>query len=1441
MSNTYNTINSSLFLNDHKALIPDWINETTFSYTKKTNELEDVTKDFVKEAAFNYMPSVQRDNVDGTARSTFQQRNSSQLVMMAKLELAKFLTGKYYTASAKEIRDRSGIGIELEVSISNVPAKFLFKYANGISHVIPNKTFIITNVQNDDSKEAEYPWSKAGLEEALTDIRLGRVKTADKAPAYKAYTITLAEVMKRYNGDARQAMDRVKELLASQEIIGVGSNEFASVYAMDSLFPRLQKEGSIDNVPTFEFVQNIEHTAMKPFSSSDKLVAAASNKLRHLADDFQILSSFRDKDNLVINAKILKNGLTRIASFNFDIVNDKVDNLNFIESNGERIDLNKQTDLSKTYQERTATVDNHITNKIFLTKRDIINKLSQVVDKNIINQLITNWEQRKLIKRVATDKFTSDLSFNDLLNQVDTKVLSKDEAMNILRFANKNEADLHRINQKDMGIRNDQELIYSHSIRLASLYNRLSYYLDKFDLVECNDDVTNVKLNNYSERGKEAVNVTASYQGNKLDKVSIIGSKQLTAALKNYKHISKKNVYAKSVFSENNLKTIIAQVFKNPDKVVAKVKEHFNLQDLGNTFYASEVPLSVIINTLEKAKMAMALSDNERKEFLVKAAKDVPYLTASYAKNTGVRNDYEIESSNILRLASTYNYLSKHLPSFVLNNVSENAEKIELNVNTDKGIEHLTITARYNGNKLKHINIPKFANDSQALKLYKKAHSAKAGYSRAIFTPIMLRKVYSSIFKDVDKAINITLEEYAKSLSNNYYGSEYTLPSIIHNISKELQVLSKEERMEQLQQASLSKDKMIVAAYLNDTGYRTNQEILYTASIRLANVYQAFAKNNNKFIIASFNKDITQVDIGTPTLAGLQKDHYEIDYDVNTPKTITRVSSFVPEQKEIIEQYQNIHGNQLSNIATKAVFSRAMVRTAIKNMVSSEQLNTIVDHILKQAQSLGNELYASNKPLIQLINDANLVYDRPKELDQHTLYREDIKDTGTRDIIYTDTLISAMNNASAYLHKFFKDIEAVDANLQNDVLNYSAKLFDNASGLVNNISFKFELENGHIKDCKVIVNGQLVPISEIKRLFNTNDILKRYLRFNSNDKTNSSIVFSKGQLANKLKDILDSTEQIDQTLDNWEQIGRIKRIASNAYASNYTLETLLSLSNLIPLDDEELKKRLNRKNSLYKSSAIHLKDTGNREIIDKWDENKFIQFARSELNKKYVTAQILDIDLNDKYFSVKARVPYNGIMNISDFRWELVNDRPGQLFINMPDIDTQVKKYVNRFTTPIPYHDKVVININALISSLLGVVDRQSIKTAINQYLANGILKKINSTQFASDYSIPELVLQMKQDNFINEEKNKQELSNSIRKEALHHVTAVDSTMRPQPKEKNEIALKDASQKLINNIKLAANNQLITKRKQNEWIELINQNLHNIKQVAKEFKEYLRN
>lgn len=1417
MNKSYRTVGSSLFTNENKNNIPDWINNINF----KDDPIEPIEQNlFQKQAAFNYMPTVNRDDRDFNSRPIVSNFNNNELILNAKIELAKFLSGYHYNTEANTINN----SIELTTKIANIPATFLFKYSIKKGKVQAAKLF------NIDVNDGEYPFSKSGFNECIEDLKTGKVKTATKAHAYTAYTITLEEVLRRFNGDQRAALDKVKELVASKDLIGVGSNTFATCYALDSLFPKMKKEGATYTLPSFEFVKNKEHVAANPNATAASLIVSASKKLHELFTDFKINSFERKDDRLIVTADILHNKVKKHVAFNFNIDNENLQGIAYVDNDGNNISLkafleeNENSNVLNAFNNK----EKYLTNGIILTKSFIFNQLHNIISKENIQAIIDNWCERELITIINSNTYMSKYSFNELLNEVNTKLLTEEEISALYEQSSRMQSYLDRINVED-NIR-DYNIVFSPMIRLTNLYNRLYKFLDKFEINDINDDCTLVKIINFSERGPEKFIFAAKYNGNNCIDITTNDKKNITEALKLYKKASKHNVFAKSVFSEQMIINALNTVFK--DYNFNNIEKRFNLQKIGSTFYASEYPLSAIINTAAQEGLARTLTKAERKEQLQKYARVTNDITRIDEKDI-VRES--IAYSQIIRLASAYNKLSQQLPNFSVIKYNKDCSKIKLKVFDEQGIKTIIANANYKDNKCVNIIVPDTIY-SKGLALYKQANK-KNIFAKAIFSKKMLLNVFSNIFKNPEKVADIVLTKIAKPLDNTFYASEYPLSAIINSLSKHNFATLNDKEQKEILAIKAHFGKKITASYIKDTGIRDNNVVI-SKSIRLANIYSHIDKQYKNFHLIQTNDDATNIKIGKRSPVGLCTYEVTAEYNNNQPIKLVVNNKTIPVKNQLVESYEKEHSNLK---VAKAIFSKNMVKTALKSFVKQANIDEVTDQVINQAVPLDNNYYASDKPLTYLLNNINIPVEKTYDLQQRTnekINRENIVDTGVRDIEFTDNLISAVNKASKYLNQYFNNINLNNASFNNEILNYQCELFDEDTGLKNIINCQFKFDNGKIVDCKINVNQNFVSIDKVKQAFASSDILSKYLKYNKDKRTNSPVVISTNHLINKLQPLVNKTKpELHDIIASWEKQNRIYKIASNAYASKYTVEQLLSMSSLKALTDEEIKHKLSKRHNLLKVSAAHIKDTGDRKIEQTWDLDKYIRFIHSQLDKLSNYIKIYDVNIDDIKLNVKAEIGHQGLRHTVDFTWDLNNDIPQNLNYTLPKASSLVQKYIDNNASTNEFD--INFTEDQLANKLYSYADKDSVKTACALFTDKNILLR-NGNIYHSKYSIPELLQYMEKYNLINEDKVNHEIKLANRQVSIDtNCYIADDSARSLESDNKKEYINIANKKLTDNIKLARANQLITKRKANEWLELLKDN-NNIIKVHKEFTSYLR-
>lgn len=426
---SFGTTSSRLFDGKNRESIPEWMTGIGDLELKPKHEID---LDFERRGAFNEGQRVYRPDVVGTPKDIREQcYTDSKLIVESKIELAKFLTGKYY----RVVDERAGVdGATLSVRIDGIDSvlRFPFRVRNG--KLTRNDVFYANN--------GEYPFSRAGLEECLSDVKTGRVRESKPVEAIgKVYVISREEIVRRFNGMLRPATDKINQLLKDGIILGAGSNQYVSLYDVDQLFPKVEGEKPDDRSPEFHFVPNAEHVAANPHKTADVLTLEANSILDDYFDDFKITSSVRDGNELLVKATVLgKMGLREDIDFSFALEGERVAGIKLAEVNDRRMTIEQLMDylgsmdrsvLSRYLSLRDKRATKHIYSGVILTSREIKSKLLKVIESDRVEGVINEWIRSGYLTPVNSTTYATRYTFEELLNTLDVDPLSDERTMEI--------------------------------------------------------------------------------------------------------------------------------------------------------------------------------------------------------------------------------------------------------------------------------------------------------------------------------------------------------------------------------------------------------------------------------------------------------------------------------------------------------------------------------------------------------------------------------------------------------------------------------------------------------------------------------------------------------------------------------------------------------------------------------------------------------------------------------------------------------------------------------------------------------------------------------------------------------------------------------------------------------------------------------------------------
>ena len=118
----FQTTNSALFNNNNSTIMPEWMQ--SFSNDLQIKERQSLELNFDKKGSFADVTNVTRPDCTATPRDVVASFNNDKAIIDSKIELAKFLKGKYYKTNAKI----AGNSVVMNTTIDGIQANFVFEY-----------------------------------------------------------------------------------------------------------------------------------------------------------------------------------------------------------------------------------------------------------------------------------------------------------------------------------------------------------------------------------------------------------------------------------------------------------------------------------------------------------------------------------------------------------------------------------------------------------------------------------------------------------------------------------------------------------------------------------------------------------------------------------------------------------------------------------------------------------------------------------------------------------------------------------------------------------------------------------------------------------------------------------------------------------------------------------------------------------------------------------------------------------------------------------------------------------------------------------------------------------------------------------------------------------------------------------------------------------------
>jgi hypothetical protein len=887
----FTTTNSNLFNNNNKEYIPDWMKNITDNLSVEQKQSLDI--DFEKRGVFAENQKVYREEITADPRDLKNHYGESKLLSDSKIMLAKFLSGKYY----KIVNENLGLdSITLDVKIDGIPATFNFPYEVKASKLRQSDVFYADGY--------EYPFSKAGLNECLVDIKSGNVKTASKPEAVgKVYVISREEIIRRFNGSLRQATDKINQFLNEGAIVGAGSNSYASYMDVDQLFPQLEKQVAEEKLPEFHFAPNSEHVKAQEFKSASVLSVEAANILNKNFKDFTILSSERNNDKLTVKASVLgDSGVRYNSDFIFNIENEKVKSALEVKNNKSSIEFNQFVKIANSINDE-ALNKYHLTNKVnnkirkgsVLTKKDIESKLFKIVSASKIDDVINNWIDNGLIKPLNSYSYATDYSFEEILNLSKLAIMSDDDVQEIEQYEKHfgNGIEIDTDNEKPQNIVREIEENCDDNTRLFNANSYISkllkqYKVASFNKISDNQYNLNIEFLNKKTGTRHKVHFEINFEGSKVAScyANINGKKvslnKLADSFNNSKLLSayvqdKKGLMAGPiVISKKEMKKQLSTIISSSklDEVISSFVKNKLASVINGDIITSDKSLTELIATIPDDYM---ISEDEKNEIEYRKrhfGKEIKMNVDSKIEDTGIREAEESWSPE-RKAVEAKRQLSKLFKSIKVTNIEENQSKYKVEasfINPIGGSElSLMFSFDIEDNKLgklssvidkdgqefeiSKINEVLSKNSSEVGKFFSSQNGVFEGKSNVMISKANLTNKLKAVVSSskVDNIINKMIESNAiQPINSVTFASEYTVSELVNKFASYMNL---DEGKEEFSRSIRNDHKLSLdGKYVMDNDSRKLQATIRELSPQMILVKEKLIKSIND---AANSKKIT--------------------------------------------------------------------------------------------------------------------------------------------------------------------------------------------------------------------------------------------------------------------------------------------------------------------------------------------------------------------------------------------------------------------------------------------------------------------------------------------------------------------------------------------------------------------------------------------------------
>lgn len=438
-------------------------------------------------------------------------------------------------------------------------------------------------------------------------------------------------------------------------------------------------------------------------------------------------------------------------------------------------------------------------------------------------------------------------------------------------------------------------------------------------------------------------------------------------------------------------------------------------------------------------------------------------------------------------------------------------------------------------------------------------------------------------------------------------------------------------------------------------------------------------------------------------------------------------------------------------VCSSVVITRGQLNSILAEIVDSATTNVIIDSWLKLGalEQLDSNTYASRYAVNDLLESANITpYDEETRAELtaakarfglNTYFdKVDVADGDTRSTEASAVVTAGLNAVSDYVNTYLQSFAVKHIAGDHYLIDFTS-----GDDRKRQLTAVANFDNGKLIDVNCVVNGSTVSLAKINERFRGSDVLQRFAK-----NVDQRVIISRKKILERLATMFSATDA-EQIVNGLVEKGVISQIDSVTFATTGTVDDVFRAIDDAP-NDEYLATLVAKRNRVgeHELSRNYEKDGEVRVINDELSDSEVcakvakllpanIVCSNVDIVNRTATVANVTADCFNRSVGVSSKlvasVQLSGV-DVSDLKVENADSLEALFACN-----NTAKAYSKLFGRS-NVNAAAIVSIRELTAKLKVIAADVNVDDVLTRWERLGKVEVIDSTKFASRYTLTELL-----------------------------------------------------------------------------------------------------